>query len=180
MEEPRISRARERIGEHVRPFRRNVEPEDLHRDEAVARRFVGTKDGAERANADLMQDPEGAKRGRWGEGRRIVDGQGPCSWSIAMGSKESNTVYNRDQPADSPGIFAPSRRVELHPRGFAPRTPLHRRSRGPRRPRSGGARLWRAESVMRRVGYAVRQNEKFSWRAAYRTTVIALTCFGRL
>ena len=58
----------------MRLLRRDVEAERLHRDQTVARRLICAKDRTQRANANLVQDPERAERGRWGERGGIVSG----------------------------------------------------------------------------------------------------------
>ena len=74
MEQTGIGRDRKLIREQLRLLWCDVESEDLDRDQPVARRFVGTKNRTESANADLMQDPERAERGRWSECDRVVYG----------------------------------------------------------------------------------------------------------
>ena len=75
VEEPGLSRESECLGERLRLFRCDVETEDLHRHEAIARRLVGAEHRTESADADLMQHPEGAERGRRSECCRVVSGQ---------------------------------------------------------------------------------------------------------
>ena len=84
MEQAGISGFRQLIGKRLCLFRRHIEAEQLHRNETVSGRFVGTKDGTERADTNLMQDPERSKCRRWSEGSRVVSchqGGGPkkCS-----------------------------------------------------------------------------------------------------
>ena len=76
MEEPGLGGARQLVGQRLRLFGRDVEAEHLDRDQPVARRLVGAEDGTERANANLMQHPEGAELRGCREGRRVVSGQG--------------------------------------------------------------------------------------------------------
>jgi hypothetical protein len=64
----------ELVCERLRLFGRNVEAEQLHRHQAVSRRFVRAEHGTESANTNLMQDPERSERRRWSEGSRIVSG----------------------------------------------------------------------------------------------------------
>ena len=75
MKQPGLRRTGEFIGEGPRLLRRNVEPKDFDGDEPVTCWLVCPEHRAERDNADLMQHPEGAERGRWGECRRVVSGQ---------------------------------------------------------------------------------------------------------
>ena len=63
------------VGEHLRLFGNDVEPEDLDRDQPIAGRLVGAENRTECANANLMQDPEGPERRRRRECGRIVSGQ---------------------------------------------------------------------------------------------------------
>ena len=75
MEESRLGGPRQLVGQRLRLLGRDVETEDLHGDQPVAFGLVGAEDGTERADADLMQDPEGAELCWCSEGRRIVAGQ---------------------------------------------------------------------------------------------------------
>ena len=110
MEEAGLGRPRQLIGQRLGLLGRNVETEGLHGDQPIALRLVGAEHGTERADADLVQHPEGAELGGCSEGRRIVAGQrSPLD--------EITKIYHI-----------------LPPRGFAPRTPPRRRSRGPCRP----------------------------------------------
>ena len=90
VKEARFGRDRELVGQGLCLLGRDVEPEHLHRDEAIARRFVGTEDRAERANANLMQHPEGAEGRWWCECRRIVSGQ--FTELLEAGLKKCNTI----------------------------------------------------------------------------------------
>jgi hypothetical protein len=72
MKEAGFSRPRQFVGERLRLFRRDVQTEDLDRDQPISRRLVGTEDRPECADTDLMQDSEGSKRRRWGERAGIV------------------------------------------------------------------------------------------------------------
>src|SRR6185503_13926440 len=74
MKQPRIGRSREFLGERLRLFWSDVEPKDFNRNEAVACGFVGTEHGAQRANTNLMQDPERSEGRWWGERSRVVSG----------------------------------------------------------------------------------------------------------
>ena len=60
----RFGRAAQRKRESLGLFGDDVEAEDLDGDETVARRLIGAEDGTERANANLVQDPEWAECGR--------------------------------------------------------------------------------------------------------------------
>ena len=75
MEEAGFGGARQLVGERLRLLGRDVEPEHLDGDQPIARRLVGAEDGTERANANLMQHPEGAERWRAARMRRVVSGQ---------------------------------------------------------------------------------------------------------
>ena len=86
MEEARIRGARQLVGERLRLFWRDVEPEDLDRDEPIAGGLVRSEDRSKRANTDLMQHPKRAKRGRWSECSRVVSGQ------FRAGAEKCNTV----------------------------------------------------------------------------------------
>ncbi len=79
VEQSRLCRVRQLVGQRLGLFGRNVEAEHFDGDQTVARGFVRAENRAERANTDLMQDPKRAERWRWGEGRRLVFSQGPCS-----------------------------------------------------------------------------------------------------
>jgi hypothetical protein len=79
MEETGVCRLRQFARERLRLFGRNVEAKDLDGDEAIARGLVRSENGPKCTNTDLMEDPEGTERRRWGERGRIVSGQGPCS-----------------------------------------------------------------------------------------------------
>ncbi len=96
MEEAGIGRARQLIGKHLRLLRCNVEAEDFDRYQPIAHRFVGTKHRTESANADLMQDPERAERGRWGERSGIVSGH----FSVRVGPPPPRTqaCYGETSP----------------------------------------------------------------------------------
>ena len=58
---------RELIRQRLRLLRRDVETKHLDRDQAVARRLVRAEHRAQRAHADLVQDPEGSERRRRSE-----------------------------------------------------------------------------------------------------------------
>jgi hypothetical protein len=75
MEERDTGSARKLVGQRSCLLGRDIQSKDFDRDEAIARGFVCAKDGTESADTDLMQHPEGAERGRWGESGRIVSGQ---------------------------------------------------------------------------------------------------------
>ena len=75
MEQLCLSGMRELVGQRLRLLGCDVETEDFDRDQAIARRLVGAEHRTECAHADLMQDPEGAKRRRRSECGRIVSGQ---------------------------------------------------------------------------------------------------------
>ncbi len=51
----------ERFGQSRRLLGRDVQPKDLHRDEAIVLRVVRTKHGAENANTNLVKDAEGTE-----------------------------------------------------------------------------------------------------------------------
>lgn len=72
MEEAGLGRAAKFVGQRLRLLGRDVQTEDLDRDQPISRRLVGTEDRPECANTDLMQDSEGSKRRRWGERAGIV------------------------------------------------------------------------------------------------------------
>jgi hypothetical protein len=74
VEESRVCGARQLVSERLCLLRCHVEAEYLDGHETIARRLVGTKDGTKSSNANLMQDAERSKRGRWSEGSRIVSG----------------------------------------------------------------------------------------------------------
>ena len=67
--------ASELVGKHLRLFGCDVETKNLDGDQAIARGLVRAEHRTECADADLMQDPERAKRRRRGECGRIVSGQ---------------------------------------------------------------------------------------------------------
>ena len=90
MEQSGISGGRQLVSERVRLLGCDVEAEHLDRDEAIAGRFVGSEDRAERANANLMQHPEGAEGWWWCERRRIVSGQ--FTELLEAGLKKCNTI----------------------------------------------------------------------------------------
>ena len=90
MKESGFGRDRELVCQGLCLLGRDVEPEHLDGDEAVARRFVGSEDRAERANANLMQHPEGAEGWWWCERRRIVSGQ--FTELLEAGLKKCNTI----------------------------------------------------------------------------------------
>jgi hypothetical protein len=48
--------------EALHPVRREVEPEQLHCNELVLVRIVGTEDGTERASSDLMKNAKWTER----------------------------------------------------------------------------------------------------------------------
>lgn len=54
-----------RVGEPRDIFRHEIEAERFDRDQPIPLRFVGAKDGAENAAADLVEDPE-RPEGGWG------------------------------------------------------------------------------------------------------------------
>ena len=82
--------AAQRVGEHLGLFGDDVEPEDLDRDQAVARRLIGAKNGTESANTNLMQHPEGAECWRRRESAWVLSGQRRNS---SGRSSECNTNY---------------------------------------------------------------------------------------
>jgi hypothetical protein len=90
MEQSGISGRRQLVGERLRLLGCDVESEDLDRDETIAGGFVCPEDRPERANADLMQHPEGAEGWRWCERRRIVSGQ--FTELLEAGLKKCNTI----------------------------------------------------------------------------------------
>jgi hypothetical protein len=63
------------VGQRLCLLGRDVEAEGFDGDQTIARRLVGAEHGTEGAHADLMQDPERAKRRRRSECGRIVSGQ---------------------------------------------------------------------------------------------------------
>ena len=75
LEQLRLRRVRELVGQCLRLLRRHVESEDLDRHQAITRGLVRAEYRTERADANLMQDPEGSKRRRRSECGRIVSGQ---------------------------------------------------------------------------------------------------------
>jgi hypothetical protein len=79
MEEAGLCRSRKLVCEGARLLGRDVEAEDFDGDEAISRGLVGSEYGPKRADTDLMQDPEGAKRGRRRKPGRVVSGQLRCS-----------------------------------------------------------------------------------------------------
>jgi hypothetical protein len=90
VEQPGFCSLGQFVSEGVCLFRRDVETEDFYGDQPVTYGLVGSKDRPERANADLMQHPEGAERGRRCERRRIVSGQ---FWELLeAGLKKCNTI----------------------------------------------------------------------------------------
>ena len=90
MEEPGVRGRRKLVGERLGLLGRHVEAEDLYGDKTIAGWLVGAKDRSERANADLMQHPEGAERWWWCERRRIVSGQ--FTGLLEAGLKKCNTI----------------------------------------------------------------------------------------
>ena len=62
-------------GKHLSLLGCDVEPKHFDGDQAIAGRLVGAEHRTECADADLMQDPERAKRRRRSECGRIVSGQ---------------------------------------------------------------------------------------------------------
>ena len=85
VEEAGIGRARQLVSKRLRLLGGHIEPEHLDRDQTIARRFVGAKDGTERANTNLMQDPERSECRGWSERSRVVSGH---SWG---GTKKCST-----------------------------------------------------------------------------------------
>ena len=84
MEETGFRRATQLVRERLRLLGDDIEAEDFDGDEAIARGFVGAKDGTERANADLVQHAERAERGRRGECAGVLSGQRRSSWEQIM------------------------------------------------------------------------------------------------
>ena len=96
MAERRLGGTAEPGRERVRLFGDDVEPEGLDGDEAIARGFVGAKDGTESANTNLMQHPEGTECRRRRESAGVLSGQRKNS---SGGSRECNTdrgILRRD------------------------------------------------------------------------------------
>src|SRR5204863_5645475 len=96
MEERRLRGTVQPCRERLPLFGNDVEPEDLHRDEAVAGGLVAAEHGTERAKTNLMQHSEGAEC-RWRrESAGVLSGQRKSSSS---GSRECNTdrgILRRD------------------------------------------------------------------------------------
>src|SRR5690349_14804357 len=90
MKQPRFGGLRQLVGERLRLFRSDVEPEDLDRDEPVTRGLVCAEDRTKRANTNLVQDPKRSKRRRWCERRRVVSGQ--FQELLEAGSRKFNTL----------------------------------------------------------------------------------------
>ena len=91
--------ARQLVGQRLRLLGGDVETEDLDRDETIARRLVGAEHGTESADADLMQHPEGAERGR---------GANPAGSSL-VGIKDDHrsgarVCRQRYWPSDAAGV----------------------------------------------------------------------------
>ena len=115
VEQAGIGRPRQLIGKHLRLLGCNVEPEHLDRHQPIARRLVGAEHRAESANADLMQDPERAERGRWGERSGIVSGH----FSMRVGPlRRSQKTYHSVARSSSTalGTTRASRVEDSHPR----------------------------------------------------------------
>ncbi len=74
MKQTGVGGAGKLVRQELRLLGGDVEPEYLDRHQPVTRRLVGAKNRAEGANADLMQDPKRAERGRWSECDRVVYG----------------------------------------------------------------------------------------------------------
>ncbi len=74
MEEAGVGRASQLIGERLRLLWRHIETEDLDGNQTVARRLVRPEHRTQRANTNLMQDPERSECRRWSERGRIVSG----------------------------------------------------------------------------------------------------------
>ena len=58
---PASAARRQLVGERLRLLGRDVEAERLHRDQSIALRLIGAEDRSQRADADLVQHPEGAE-----------------------------------------------------------------------------------------------------------------------
>ncbi len=122
MEQSGVGRARELVRERLGLLWREVDPERLDGDQAVAVRFIGAKDGTKRAHTDLMQHPEGAELSRGSEGGGVVSRQGYASGdrknvpqvagfdgcgrldrsrAIGVGSSREVTASNRSDAASS-------------------------------------------------------------------------------
>ena len=116
MEEACLGGPCQLIGQRLRLLGCDVETEDLHGDQPIAFRLVGAEHGTERADADLVQHPEGAELSGCSEGRRIVAGQEIASRLIAK-------IYH------------------ILLRGASPLGLPTRRSRGPSTPAPSGGSL---------------------------------------
>ena len=99
MEERRLGRASERVGERLCLFGDDVEPEDLYRDEAVAGRLIRAKNRTEGANTNLVQHPE------WTEGRGRRESAG-----VLSGQRKNSSGRSTECNTDS-GILAGHARV---------------------------------------------------------------------
>ena len=74
-----ISGLAQLVSQRSRLLGSDVEAEDFDRYQPIARGLVCSKHGAKRADTDLMQHPEGAKRRGRRKSGRIVSGQLACS-----------------------------------------------------------------------------------------------------
>ena len=79
VEEAGVRGLRQLVGERAGLLGRDVESKDLDGDEPIAGGLVGSENGSKRADTDLMQHPEGAKRWRGRKSGRVVSGQLRCS-----------------------------------------------------------------------------------------------------
>src|SRR4051812_17169870 len=105
MEQTRIGRSRQFVGERLRLFGGHIEPEHFYGDKAIACGFVSTEHRTQRANTNLMQDPERSECRWWNEGSRIVSGH--------SGEGRKNVAQIVPHPKLKRGILSRCRRVEL-------------------------------------------------------------------
>src|SRR3954471_17311277 len=105
MEQTRVGSSRQFLGQQLRLFGRHVEPEHFDGDEAIACGFVGAEYRTQRANTNLMQDPERSECRWWNEGSRIVSGH--------SGEGRKNVAQIVPHPKLKRGILSRCRRVEL-------------------------------------------------------------------
>src|SRR3954452_14064192 len=105
MEQTRIGRSRQFVGERLRLFGGHIEPEHFYGDKAIACGFVSTEHRTQRANTNLMQDPERSECRWWSEGSRVVSGH--------SGEGRKNVAQIVPHPKLKRGILRRSWRVEL-------------------------------------------------------------------
>ena len=114
MEEACLGGPRQLVGQRLRLLGCDVETEGLHGDQPIAFRLVGAEHGTERADADLVQHPEGAELSGCSEGRRIVSGQ-------EIASRLIRKIYHilRGAVAPRTPLHAHLAGAPLDPRPFA-------------------------------------------------------------